>query len=129
MRKRTRRMSYTQNERVSYNVDLGNNEIVSFVLAKAFASLSKQDIHKVLTKGEVRLTNETSQGVVNYRIVVKERNAGFINFKDNDLDDDSPQEDKDAAILELSEQLANITIDNILEPLSEKDAAKLVADL
>lgn len=129
MRKRTRRMSYTQNERVSYNVDLGNNEIVSFVLAKAFASLSKQDIHKVLTKGEVRLTNETSQGVVNYRIVVKERNAGFINFKDNDLDDDSPQEEKDAAILELSEQLANITIDNILEPLSEKDAAKLVADL
>lgn len=120
-----------QNNRVIYNVALEDGQNISLVMTSAFRHLPVEHVLKVLHKGDVDVTRETIQGNVNFRITVQNRNVLFINWYDSgiDLDDDSDDKEKAAAVKELKNKLKKVKAADIQTPLTEEEADSLIASL
>ena len=59
----------------------------------------------------------------------KDKLFGFVNYYDNDLDDESEQEEVDEVITELSAKFAKVKASDITLPMTAKEADSLIDTL
>ena len=85
------------------------------------------------TKFKIRISDdesvENNRNKVNFKLVGKENLFGFVNYFDNDLDDESEKTEVDTVIADLQARLRDVKISDITSPLTEDQADKLISGL
>ena len=122
------------NGRETYHVNLTDTDQVYFVLTRTFSHLNAEQVLKVLQKADIEVTKENQRGEVNFRFIAKDADnkphtVGFVNYYENDLDDDSSAEERKAVIEELSAALNEIQPVNIVKPLNQGEADSVIDSL
>ena len=122
------------NSRTVYHVNLTDTEQVYFTLTKTFSHANPEQVLSVLQKAEIQVTKENQRGEVNFRFIGKDTDnkphtIGFVNYYENDLEDDSSDKERKRVIQELSDALAKITVENIVAPLDQHSADSVIDSL
>lgn len=127
-------LNQNANGRETYHVNLTDTDQVYFVLTRTFSHLNADQALKVLQKADIEVTRENQRGEVNFRFIAKDKDqkphtVGFVNYYENELDDESSADERKAVIEDLSTALAEITEANIVKPLNQSEADDVVSNL
>lgn len=122
------------NNRSVYHVNLTGTEQIYFILTRAFSHATPEQVLNVLQKAEIQVTKENQRGEVNFRFIGRDSDGkphtvGFVNYFDNDLDDDSDEAEQKAVIEDLSAAVAKLTVDSIVKPLDQEEANDVMENL
>ena len=101
------------------------------VIPRFNISLTKDD--NVEFRPTATFQHVTTEQVLNFKVLISSgtavKNAGFINYYDNDLDDDSLESEIKAVCDSLSKSLSAIKIDAIALPMTKSEADDLIDNL
>jgi len=111
------------NDKVIYIRVAGQEKSAQFKPSKAFENIvSNEDVLKIITKGDIRVTEANKQGYVNFVLGNGTNQFGFINFLENSLTTASTVEDETAELLTIQDRLSKVTLDDISRPLTADEA-------
>jgi len=102
---------------------------VEFRPTATFSHINTEQVLKIITKGDVDVTNENNNNKVNFKLTAKNKLLGFLNYYENDLDNDSDTVEVQGVIDELTAELTSVTIDNITLPMTAGQADDLLDEL
>jgi hypothetical protein len=108
---------------------LNADESIEFRPSSTFAHITAKQVLKIVTKATVEVTAENNRNKVNFKLTGKEKLFGFLNYFDNDLDDDSEEDEVKAVCDEVTKTLKTVKIGDISLPLTSKQADDLIAGL
>jgi hypothetical protein len=115
-----------------FNIALSNDS-VEFRPTATFAHINAKQVMKIITKGEIDITAENNAGKVNFKISVSSgnivKNAAFINYFDNDLDDDSSDAEIKPVLEALQAELKKVKIGDISLPMTSSEADAIIEGL
>jgi hypothetical protein len=94
-----------------------------------FCHITAKQVLKIVTKATVEVTAENNRNKVNFKLTGKNKLLGFLNYYDNDLDDESEPNEVAEVVNELEAQLQAVTIDDISLPMTAGQADALLDDL
>jgi len=119
----------TKNTVTKFTIALGKTNTVEFRPTSTFASVNTDRVLKIITKGNVDVTAENNNNKVNFKLTGNNKLLGFINYFDNDLDDESEQAEVAVYVDDLQTQLRAVTIEDISLPMTAGEADDFLDDL
>ena len=117
------------NPTTTFSIRLNEDETVEFRPTSTFASVNTDRVLKIITKGNVDVTAENNNNKVNFKLTGNNKLLGFINYFDNDLDDESEQAEVAVYVDDLQTQLRAVTIEDISLPMTAGEADDFLDDL
>ena len=112
-----------------FSIRLNKDDTVEFRPTATFAHIDVAQVLKIITKADVDVTNENNNNKVNFKLTAKNKLLGFLNYYENDLDNDSDTVEVQGVIDELTAELTSVTIDNITLPMTAGQADDLLDEL
>jgi len=112
-----------------FTIALSDSNSIEFRPTGTFSHINTEQVLKIVTKGDVDVTAENNNNKVNFKLTGKNKLLGFLNYYDNDLDDESEPEEVAEVVEELETQLRAVTIDNISLPMTAGQADDLLDEL
>jgi|TARA_R110002167_G_C12661938_1_gene650000 hypothetical protein len=119
----------TTNKPTKFKIRISDDESVEFRPTATFAHVTSKQVLKIIAGASVDVTAENNRNKVNFKLVGKENLFGFVNYFDNDLDDESEKTEVDTVIADLQARLRDVKISDITSPLTEDQADKLISGL
>jgi|TARA_B110000495_G_C22414697_1_gene263219 hypothetical protein len=125
--------SKTANKVPKFNISLGEDSI-EFRPTATFAHVTPEQVLKIIAKAQPDVTAENNQGQVNFKFSIKTKqgaikNVGFVNYYDNDLDDDSSDDEVTPVLQMLQQDLRKVKLSDISLPMTASQADDLIDDL
>jgi len=117
------------NTTTKFSIRLNADESVEFRPTGTFAHVSAEQVLKIVTKADVDVTAENNRNKVNFKLTGKDKLFGFLNYFDNDLDDESETEEVEAVCEQVEAALKTVKIGDITLPMNAKQADDLIAGL
>jgi len=117
------------NTTTRFSIALNDDESVEFRPTGTFAHVNAEQVFKIITTAEVDATNENNNNKVNFKLTGNNKLLGFINYYDNDLDNESGEVEVQETVDSLKADLANVTIENITLPMTAGEADDLISNL
>jgi len=121
--------SRKSNNTVTFNIVLSEDESVQFNPTKTFAHVNAEQVLKIITSGELDACEPNQKGYINYKLTGNKKTLGFINFYENGLDAESDDEEIQLTVDNLKNDLSSVVLDNILLPMTAKEADDMIAGL
>jgi hypothetical protein len=118
-----------KNTITKFTIALGKNNSVEFRPTQTFAKINTERVLKIITKGIVDVTAENNNNKVNFKLTGGTKLLGFINYFDNDLDDESELAEVTEVVDELQAQLQAVTIGDISLPMTAGQADDFLDEL
>ena len=125
----TRAKKATNNSAIRFSIALNDDESVEFRPTGTFAHVNAEQVFKIITTAEVDATSENNNNKVNFKLTGGNKLLGFINYYDNDLDNESGDVEVQETVDNLKSELAGVTIENISLPMTAGEADDLIANL
>ena len=125
----TKPVSKTLNTPTKFSIRLNADESIEFRPTSTFAHISAEQVLKIVTKATVDVTAENNRNKVNFKLTGKDKLFGFLNYFENDLDDESETEEVQAVCDEVEAVLKTVKISDITLPMNSKQADDLIAGL
>ena len=129
IKKSTRGSKPRSNTTTRFSIALGDDESVEFRPTGTFAHVNAEQVFKIITTAEVDATSENNNNKVNFKLTGGNKLLGFINYYDNDLDNESGDVEVQETVDNLKSELARVTIENISLPMTAGEADDLIANL
>ena len=129
IKKSTRGNKPRTNTTTRFSIALNDDESVEFRPTGTFAHVNAEQVFKIITTAEVDATNENNNNKVNFKLTGNNKLLGFINYYDNDLDNESGEVEVQETVDSLKADLANVTIENITLPMTAGEADDLISNL
>jgi hypothetical protein len=114
---------------ITFSIALNEDERVQFNPNKAFNHITTAQVLKIIQKADIEVTRENSKGYVNFKLSTNTSTFGFINFYENDLDDESTSEEQTEYVMALEKDLSTITVEDIALPMNADEADALIDNL
>ena len=118
-----------KNTITKFTIALGKNNSVEFRPTQTFAKVNTERVLKIITKGTVDVTAENNNNKVNFKLTASNKLLGFINYYDNDLDNESGDVEIQETVDNLKSELAEVKLENITLPMTAGEADDLIANL
>ena len=117
-----------------FYIAINDSDSVEFRPTSTFAHINTKQVLKIITKAEVDVTAENNQGHVNFKLAISNkegvvRNAGFINYWENDLDDESDTSEVKQELKSLKATLRKVKLSDISLPMTASEADSMIDDL
>ena len=112
-----------------FRLRLNKDESVEFRPTATFAHVDFAQVLKKITKADVDVTAENNNNKVNFKLTGKDKLFGFLNYFDNDLDDESTDKEIDGACAEVAKALSTVKIGDISLPMTVGEADNLIDSL
>ena len=112
-----------------FSIRLNDDESVEFRPTETFKHVTIEQVLKIIAKSEIAVTAENNRNKVNFKLTGKDKLFGFVNYYDNDLDDESGDDEIDEVVTELSAKFAKVKATDITLPMTAKEADKLINSL
>ena len=125
----TKPVSKTLNTPTKFSIRLNADESIEFRPTSTFAHINAEQVLKIVTKATVDVTAENNRNKVNFKLTGKDKLFGFLNYFENDLDDESEAEEVQAVCDEVEAVLKTVKISDITLPMNSKQADDLIAGL
>ena len=125
----TRAKKATNNSATRFSIALNDDESVEFRPTGTFAHVNAEQVFKIITTAEIDATSENNNNKVNFKLTGGNKLLGFINYYDNDLDNESGDVEVQETVDNLKSELARVTIENISLPMTAGEADDLIANL
>ena len=131
IKKSTRGSKPRSNTTTRFSIALGDDESVEFRPTGTFAHVTAEQVFKIIKSAnvDVDVTAENNNNKVNFKLTASNKLCAFLNYFDNDLDDESGQVEVDATIDELKARLADVKLEDITLPMTAGEADDLIANL
>ena len=117
------------NTTTRFSIALNDDESVEFRPTGTFAHVNAEQVFKIITTAEVDATNENNNNKVNFKLTASNKLLGFINYYDNDLDNESGDVEIQETVNNLKSELAEVKLENITLPMTAGEADDLIANL
>ena len=117
------------NTTTRFSIALNDDDSVEFRPTGTFAHVNAEQVFKIITTAEVDATSENNNNKVNFKLTGGNKLLGFINYYDNDLDNESGEVEVQETVDSLKADLANVTIENITLPMTAGEADDLISNL
>jgi len=127
--KNTTRGKPRSNTTTRFSIALSEDESVEFRPTGTFAHVNAEQVFKIITTAEVDATNENNNNKVNFKLTASNKLLGFINYYDNDLDNESGDVEIQETVNNLKSELAEVKLENITLPMTAGEADDLIANL
>jgi hypothetical protein len=118
-----------KNATAKFNIRLNEDESVEFRPAATFAHVDTAQVLKIITKATVDVTNENNNNKVNFKLTGSNKLFGFLNYFDNDLDDESNTAEIKAVLKDVASALSTVKIGDITLPMTAGEADDLIDNL
>jgi hypothetical protein len=117
-----------------FYISINDSDSVEFRPTSAFAHINTKQVLKIITKATPDVTAENNQGHVNFKLAISNkegvvRNAGFINYWENDLDDESDSSEIKEELKSLKATLRKVKLNDISLPMTAGEADNMINDL
>ena len=119
----------TLNSPTKFSIRLNADESVEFRPTGTFAHVSTEQVLKIITKADVDVTAENNNSKVNFKLTGKDKLFGFLNYYDNDLDDESGTAEVKAIVKDVKTALSTVKLGDISLPMTAGEADDLIDDL
>jgi hypothetical protein len=128
----SRKATNTKASRFSIAID--ENTSVEFRPTATFAHVTPKQVMKIIAKADIGVTAENLQGQVNFKFSITGKsgavkNAGFINYWENDLDDESTTSEINSELKLLQASLRKVKLGDISLPMTASEADSMIDDL
>ena len=117
------------NTTTKFSIRLNADESVEFRPTGTFAHVSTEQVLKIITKADVDVTAENNNNKVNFKLTGKDKLFGFLNYYDNDLDDESGKAEVKAIVKDVKTALSTVKLGDISLPMTAGEADDLIDDL
>ena len=117
------------NDTTKFSIRLNADESVEFRPTGTFAHVSTEQVLKIITKADVDVTAENNNNKVNFKLTGKDKLFGFLNYYDNDLDDESGKAEVKAIVKDVKTALSTVKLGDISLPMTAGEADDLIDDL
>ena len=118
-----------------FYIAINDSDSGEFRPTSAFAHINAKQVLKIISKAEPDVTAENNQGHVNFKLSISNketgviRNAGFINYWENDLDDESDSSEIKEELKALKSSLRKVKLNDISLPMTASEADSMIDDL
>jgi hypothetical protein len=117
------------NTTTRFSIALNADESVEFRPTGTFAHVNAEQVFKIINSAEVDATNENNNNKVNFKLTASNKLLGFINYYDNDLDNESGDVEIQATVDNLKADLAEVKMEDITLPMTAGEADDLIANM
>ena len=111
-----------------FSIRLNENESVEFRPTATFAHISAKQVLKIITLADIDVTAENNRNKVNFKLT-KDKLFGFLNYFENDLDDESEDDEIKVVLDDIKAQLSTVKLADISLPMTAGEADKLIKSL
>ncbi len=112
-----------------FSIRLNKDSTVEFRPTTTFAHIDVAQVLKIITKADVDVTNENNNNKVNFKLTATNKLMGFVNYFDNDLDNESEADEISDVVAELQTALSTVKISDITLPMTAGEADDLIDSL
>jgi len=124
----------TTTKATKFNIVIDDNTSVEFRPTATFAHVTAAQVLKIIAKAQPDVTAENLQGQVNFKFSIKGKsgvvkNVGFVNYWDNDLDDESSEAEVTSELKLLSSTLSKVKLSDISLPMTASEADSMIDSL
>jgi|TARA_B110000211_G_scaffold685_1_gene791 hypothetical protein len=112
-----------------FSIRLNKDSTVEFRPTTTFAHIDVAQVLKIITKADVDVTNENNNNKVNFKLTATNKLMGFVNYFDNDLDNESEANEISDVVAELQTALSTVKISDITLPMTAGEADDLIDSL
>jgi len=117
------------NTTTKFSIRLSADESVEFRPTGTFAHVTTEQVLKIITKADVDVTAENNNNKVNFKLTGKDKLFGFLNYYDNDLDDESGTAEVKAIVKDVKAALSTVKLGDISLPMTAGEADDLIDEL
>jgi len=117
------------NTTTRFSIALNDDDSVEFRPTGTFAHVNAEQVFKIITTAEVDATSENNNNKVNFKLTGGNKLLGFINYYDNDLDNESGDVEVQETVDSLKADLAEVKMEDITLPMTAGEADDLIANL
>jgi len=125
----TRGTKSRTNTTTRFSIALNADESVEFRPTGTFAHVNAEQVFKIIKSADVDATNENNNNKVNFKLTASNKLLGFINYYDNDLDNESGDVEVQETVDNLKADLADVKMEDITLPMTAGEADDLIANL
>jgi hypothetical protein len=125
----TRGKKPRSNTTTRFSIALNDDDSVEFRPTGTFAHVNAEQVFKIITTAEVDATSENNNNKVNFKLTGSNKLLGFINYYDNDLDNESGDVEVQETVDSLKADLAEVKMEDITLPMTAGEADDLIANL
>ena len=125
----TRPKSLNNKATVRFSIRLNKDDSVEFRPTATFAHINTKQVLKIIAKADVDITAENNNNKVNFKLTGQDKLFGFLNYFDNDLDDESDDADVQEVIEDVTVALSKVKISDISLPMTAGEADNLIDSL
>jgi hypothetical protein len=118
-----------KNATAKFSIRLNEDESVEFRPTATFAHVDAEQVLKIITKASVDVTNENNNNKVNFKLTGSNKLFGFLNYFENDLDDESGTAEIKAVLKDVASALSTVKIGDITLPMTAGEADDLIDNL
>ena len=126
--KKKKSQEATTNTTTKFSIRLNENESVEFRPTATFAHISAKQVLKIITLADIDVTAENNRNKVNFKLT-KDKLFGFLNYFENDLDDESEDDEIKVVLDDIKAQLSTVKLADISLPMTAGEADKLIKSL
>ena len=126
--KKKKSQEATTNTTTKFSIRLNENESVEFRPTATFAHVSAKQVLKIITLADIDVTAENNRNKVNFKLT-KDKLFGFLNYFENDLDDESEEDEIKVVLDDIKAQLSTVKLADISLPMTTGEADKLIKSL
>ena len=117
------------NTTTRFSIALNADSSVEFRPTGTFAHVNAEQVFKIITTADVDATSENNNNKVNFKLTGNNKLLGFINYYDNDLDNESGDVEVQETVDSLKADLAEVKMEDITLPMTAGEADDLIANL
>ena len=125
----TRGKKSRSNTTTRFSIALNADNSVEFRPTGTFAHVNAEQVFKIITTADVDATSENNNNKVNFKLTGNNKLLGFINYYDNDLDNESGDVEVQETVDNLKADLAEVKMEDITLPMTAGEADDLIANL
>ena len=109
-----------------FTIRLNKDDSVEFRPTSTFAHINPEQVLKIVTKATVDVTAENNSNKVNFKLTGKDKLFGFLNYFENDLDDESEEAE---VVEDVTKALSKVKLGDITLPMTAGEADDLIDSL
>ena len=126
---KTMKSRKTKGATAKFTIRLNEDESVEFRPTSTFAHIDAAQVLKIITKADVDITNENNNNKVNFKLTGGTKLFGFLNYFENELDDESGKAEIKSVLKDVKTALSSVAIDDITLPMTAGEADDLIDNL
>ena len=112
-----------------FTIRLNKDDSVEFRPTSTFAHINPEQVLKIVTKATVDVTAENNSNKVNFKLTGKDKLFGFLNYFENDLDDESEDDEVAEVVEDVTKALSKVKLGDITLPMTAGEADDLIDSL